>query len=77
MVQSSPYILVHIACRNSPIPKKDLSSFLFVGVAIFSIFSLKAWSGDIPSFEMVEPKNVILLVLFTHFYLIYCHSSVS
>ena len=52
MAQSSPYIVVHIACRNSPIPKK-IQVFLFVGVAIFSIFSAKAWSGDVHFFEIV------------------------
>ena len=39
-------------CRNSSILKKIQVLFLFGGVAIFSIFSMRAWSGDITSFEM-------------------------
>ena len=48
---------VRIFCYISPIEihqsQKDPSSFLFVGVAIFSIFSINACFSDIPSFEMV------------------------
>ena len=34
-------------------PKKDSRFFLFAGVTIFIFFLIRAWSGDILSFEVV------------------------